>query len=61
MRRKLRRKYRNCGRCWTLKIALRDISEGEGRENMAKCRMKRGVTGLRPPPGGAHAAQIVMS
>ena len=28
---------------------------------MAKCRIMRGVTGLRPPPGGAHAAQIVTS
>ena len=28
---------------------------------MAKWRMKRGVTTLRPPPGGAHAAQMVTS
>lgn len=28
---------------------------------MLKCRMKRGVTGLRPPPGGAHADTIVTS
>lgn len=45
----------------TLKIALRETSEGEGSENMAKCLMNRGVTGLRPPPGGAQAAHIVTS
>lgn len=28
---------------------------------MLKWRMKRGVTGLRPPPGGAHAAATVIS
>ncbi len=28
---------------------------------MAKCLMNRGVTGLRPPPGGAQAAHIVTS
>lgn len=28
---------------------------------MAKCLMKRGVTGLRPPPGGAQADAIVTS
>lgn len=28
---------------------------------MLKWRMKRGVTGLRPPPGGAQAAAIVIS
>lgn len=28
---------------------------------MLKWRMKRGVTGLRPPPGGAHADTIVTS
>lgn len=28
---------------------------------MLKCRMNRGVTGLRPPPGGAHADTIVTS
>ena len=28
---------------------------------MLKCRINLGVTGFRPPPGGAHAAQIVMS
>ncbi len=44
-----------------VKIALRLTSEGEGMQSMAKCRMKRGVTGLRPPPGGAQAAQRVTS
>ncbi len=29
--------------------------------NMVKCRMKRGVTGFLPPPGGAQAAHTVMS
>ena len=43
----------------TIKIALRLISDGDGRQNMAKCRSSLGVTGLRPPPGGAHAEQIV--
>lgn len=28
---------------------------------MLKWRMKRGVTGLRPPPGGAQAAATVIS
>ena len=28
---------------------------------MLKCRMNLGVTGLRPPPGGAHAAQMITS
>ena len=45
----------------TLKIAFSDTSDGEGTENMEKCLMKRGVTGLRPPPGGAQAAQMVIS
>lgn len=45
----------------TVNIPLRLMSEGEGRENMAKCLIILGVTGLRPPPGGAHAAQIVTS
>lgn len=45
----------------TLKICLRLCSEGMGRHNMLKWRMNRGVTGLRPPPGGAHAAAIVIS
>ena len=45
----------------TLKICLRLCSEGVGRHSMLKWRMKRGVTGLRPPPGGAQAAAIVMS
>ena len=43
----------------TVKIALRLTSDGDGRQNMAKCRSSLGVTGLRPPPGGAHAEQIV--
>ena len=43
----------------TIKIALRLTSDGDGRQNMAKCRSSLGVTGLRPPPGGAHAEQIV--
>ena len=34
-------------------------SEGEGRLNIAKCLINRGVTGLRPPPGGAQAAAMV--
>ena len=42
-------------------MALRETSEGDGRENMAKWRINRGVTGLRPPPGGAQAAHIVTS
>ena len=45
----------------TENIPLRDTSDGGGRQNMAKWRMKRGVTMLRPPPGGAHAAQMVTS
>ena len=45
----------------TENIPLRDTSDGGGRQNMAKWRMKRGVTTLRPPPGGAHAAQMVTS
>ena len=45
----------------TLKIILRLTEDGEGRQNMLKCRMNLGVTGLRPPPGGAHAAQMVTS
>ena len=45
----------------TVKMAVRDISAGRTREKMAKCRRNRGVTGFRPPPGGAHAAQIVTS
>ncbi len=45
----------------TLKICLRLCSEGVGRHSMLKWRMNRGVTGLRPPPGGAHAAAMVIS
>ena len=45
----------------TLKMCLRVWSEEVGIENMLKWRMNRGVTGLRPPPGGAQAAQIVTS
>lgn len=45
----------------TLNIPLRLTSEGEGSANMAKCLIILGVTGLRPPPGGAHAAHIVTS
>lgn len=30
-------------------------------ENMLKWRMNLGVTGFRPPPGGAQAALIVTS
>ena len=46
---------------FTWKICFRLCSEGIGRQSMLKCRMKRGVTGLRPPPGGAHADTIVTS
>ena len=42
-------------------MALRLVSDGCGRQNIAKCRRNLGVTGLRPPPGGAQAAQIVTS
>ena len=45
----------------TVNIAARETSAGGAMEKMAKCLRKRGVTGLRPPPGGAHAAQIVTS
>lgn len=45
----------------TLKICLRLCSEGVGRHSMLKWRMNRGVTRLRPPPGGAHAAAMVIS
>ena len=45
----------------TVNMAVRETSEGGGRENMAKCLMNRGVTGFLPPPGGAHAAQMVTS
>lgn len=45
----------------TWKICFRLCSEGMGRHSMLKWRMKRGVTGLRPPPGGAHADTIVTS
>jgi len=45
----------------TENICLRLCSDGAGTHNMLKCRINLGVTGLRPPPGGAHAAQIVMS
>lgn len=45
----------------TWKICFKLCSEGIGRHSMLKCRMKRGVTGLRPPPGGAHADTIVTS
>ena len=45
----------------TLEIILRLTEDGEERQNMLKCRMNLGVTGLRPPPGGAHAAQMVTS
>lgn len=45
----------------TWKICFRLCSEGIGRHSMLKCRMKRGVTGLRPPPGGAHADAMVTS
>eukprot|EP00959_Pyramimonas_sp_CCMP1952_P395206 8280504-Pyramimonas_sp.AAC.1 len=36
-------------------------SEGGGMLSMLKCRTKRGVSSCRPPPGGAHAATIVVS
>lgn len=45
----------------TVKICLRPCSDGVGRHSMVKWRMNRGVTGLRPPPGGAHAAAMVIS
>lgn len=45
----------------TWKMCFRLCSEGIGRHSMLKCRMKRGVTGLRPPPGGAHADAMVTS
>ena len=54
-------KTNHWGHLLTVKMALRLTSEGEGRQNMAKCLMSLGVTGLRPPPGGAQAAQIVTS
>ena len=45
----------------TVNICLRLISDGTGIDSMLKWRMKRGETGFRPPPGGAQAAQIVIS
>jgi len=42
-------------------MVLRLNSDGDGRENIAKCLMNRGVTGFLPPPGGAQAAAIVTS
>ena len=37
------------------------MSDGVGRQNIEKCLIILGVTGLRPPPGGAQAAQMVTS
>jgi len=42
-------------------MCLRVCSDEAGIENIEKWRIKRGVTGFRPPPGGAHAAHIVTS
>lgn len=43
----------------TENIPFKLMSDGVGRQNIEKCLNILGVTGLRPPPGGAHAAQIV--
>jgi len=45
----------------TENICFRLCSEGAGTHNMLKCLINLGVTGFLPPPGGAQAAQIVMS
>ncbi len=45
----------------TEKIPLRLRSDGLGRQNMEKCLIVLGVIGFLPPPGGAHAAQRVIS
>ena len=45
----------------TLKICLRLCSEGVGKHRIVKWRMNLGVMGLRPPPGGAQAAAMVIS
>lgn len=45
----------------TLNIAFNALSFGGGMKSIAKCLMKRGVKGFRPPPGGAHAAVITTS
>ena len=45
----------------TLKICFRVCSADEGILNMLKWRRNLGVTGFLPPPGGAQAAQMVMS
>ena len=42
-------------------MVFRLNSEGDGKQSIPKCRINRGVTGLRPPPGGAQAAAIVTS
>ena len=61
--------YRACGSTHrhthtcicTLNMTFRLTSDGDGMQNMLKWRMNLGVTGLRPPPGGAQAAQMVTS
>ena len=45
----------------TLKMCFSVCSADEGILNMLKWRKKRGVTGFLPPPGGAQAAQMVIS
>ena len=42
-------------------MVFRVKSAEDGMENIEKWRMKRGVTGFLPPPGGAQAADNVTS
>lgn len=46
---------------FTLNITFKENSFGGGTSNIPKKRTNRGVRGLRPPPGGAHAADIITS
>ena len=44
-----------------VKISFSTESVADGRQSMWKCRISRGVTSLRPPPGGAAAPAIMVS
>ena len=42
------------------KIVRIDSLASSGTQSIVKWRVRRGVSGLRPPPGGPHAATKVV-
>lgn len=43
------------------KISCMAVVDAWGTQNTLKCRTKRGVTSLRPPPGGAAPVMSIVS